>query len=246
MSSYTENTEQPQDKQQQLINPLQKKLTPDQFQASVNFYEADHALNNAERESIADDLQAVVTLSSVAGYGLGMAAFGSPTIYRKLTHKPSLVAGVKNVGIIHKPMVSFMMGLAAMIVAHQLVAKWKFNSQIQQLEGNSEKTRQLNVWKTMDYHQAGLFFLYYKQSCRDSSYIIKDPRTYSEHEVQFHPSVGERDHFTSAIGIGAAAGSLWDQIRKANGIDAHLKSEKDVEHDSNGSAWDKIRKEGKD
>lgn len=212
------------------VNPLQKKLSPSQFNASVHFYEADHQLDETERSEVAKDLQNVVTWTSSCGYSAGMAGFITPTLYRRYIQRVAAPAG----SFIYKPFMSFLIGLSTMIVAHQGVGKIKFDQQISQLEQQLSKVKQLNVWKTMDYHQAGLFYLYYRQSSMDASYILKDPRSYTEHEVVYHPKTQHDE--------GENIGSLWDKLRKENGFEESKSSPvKADESKKLGSAWDKVR-----
>lgn len=214
----------------QEINPLQKKLSPAQFDASVKFYEADHELESSDRSEIAHDLQSIVTMTSTAGYGAGMVGFFAPTIYSKYVKRINLPAG----RFLYKPFLSFLVGLSTMLVAHQGVARVQFNSQISKLEAQaSTKPKQLQVWKSMDYHQAGLFYLYFRQSSTDPSFILKDPRTIKEHEVTVHPSMKHLEE-------GDFVGSLWNKIREENGIEPV--EERDAPDGSTGkTAWDRLR-----
>lgn len=214
----------------QEINPLQKKLSPAQFNASVKFYEADHQLEPSDRSEIAHDLQNVVTLTSTAGYGAGMTGFFGPTIYSKYVKGIKLPVG----RFLYKPFLSFMVGLSTMLVAHQAVGRVQFNSQISALEAQaSTKSKQLQVWKAMDYHQAGLFYLYFRQSSTDPSFILKDPRTMKEHEVSVHPSLKHLEE-------GDFVGSLWNKLREENGVEPTEEVE-NTGGSTGKSAWDKLR-----
>lgn len=214
--------------EQHEVNPLQKKLSPAQFNASVKFYEADHQLEPADREQLASDLKDVVTWTSLAGYGAGMAGFFGPTLYRRVGQRLPVPYG----RLVHKPFWSFFLGLSTMLVAHQLVGRLQFNSHISQLEQDSSRLRQLSVWRAMDFHQAGLFYLYYRQLAADPSFILKDPRQYTEHDVVFHPPAKPLED--------DEVGPLWDRVRREHGFEeaADLKP---LELSAPRSAWDKLR-----
>lgn len=208
-------------------NPLLQKLTPQQFDASIRFYEADKKLNPEDRGEVASDLQSIMYKTAFIGYGSAMGNFFLPTIINRFQN-PSLPSTPTNKirPLIHKPFLSFLIGLTALLVTNQQVAKYQFSKKIDSLEAESSKRNQLETWKAMDYHQASLFFLYYRKTAENPSFAVKDPRTFTEqslHEVRYDPPSKDR-HFTRALGIGRDddseknAMSHWDQIRIANGF----------------------------
>lgn len=212
----------------QSSNPLLHKLTPKQFEASVKFYEADQKLKTEDREAVAEDLQSIMLKTAFIGYGSAMGNFFIPTIVNRFQN-PKRV-GVPNTSrfSIHRPFLSFLIGLTALMVTNQQVAKYQFSKEIDSLQGDSSKKHQMEVWKAMDYHQASLFFLYYRKTAENPSFIIKDPRTYTEktqHEVHYNPPSAKSLSFTSALGFGQGPSdsdrgplSHWDEIRIANGF----------------------------
>lgn len=201
-------------------NPLLHKLTPRQFDASVKFYEADHQLLQDDRKVIADDLQNVVFTTALYGYGAAATTFLIPTAYYNYTQRNSVNRHrVRPVpGLIKRPFISFLTGLTFMLLTNQQVCKYKFLLQIQEAEQTSEKRAQ--VWKAMDYHQASLFYLYYRKTAENPDFIVQDPRLFnsnSMHKVHYDPPKDE--HFTSTFSLAKGEElSHWDQIRMANGF----------------------------
>lgn len=199
-------------------NPIKAKLSPKQFDASVKFYEADSVLSNADRFAIADDMQSILFKTSAMGYGSAIFAFFTPTIYRRFFQKPAVVVPAPPKGfapVIHKPFMSFVIALTTLLAVHQQGAKYYFNQQRQKLQGMPEKTRQKNVWDAIDYHQCGLFYLYYKRSSTDASFKVDDPRTFTAenlHKVRYHPPHVEQIQKNHGLL------SHWDQVRVQNGF----------------------------
>lgn len=209
-------------------NPLLRKLSPKQFDASVKFYEADHALNGEDREQLSQDLQTMVTKTSLTSYGLGSLAFFTPTLIKKFQKVPNF----PKKSIVHKPFISFVIGLGTMVASNQIMSKYQFESKISQLSSSGNKT-QLSVWKAMDYHQATLFYLYYRRTSQDPSYIVKDPRAFSEktmNEVHYNPPMRKKNQ-NSVLGRDQEEIkspdqlSHWDKIRIANGFQPPIAAE---------------------
>jgi hypothetical protein len=249
-------------------NPIKAKLTPKQFDASVKFYEADSVLSDADRFAIADDMQSILFKTSAMGYGSAILAFFTPTIYGRMSQKPTGVLPNPPNGIrpvIQKPFLSFVIALSTLLAVHQQGAKYYFNQQREKLEGIPEKIRQKNVWHAIDYHQCGLFYLYYKRSSTDASFKVDDPRTFTSenlHKVRYHPPHVEQIQKNHGLL------SHWDQVRVQNGFgidatqaedqqpmevadpfdlrDIEPESEQDSDVDSTKtefkSKWDEIRK----
>lgn len=230
----------------QVNNPLLHKLTPKQFEASVKFYEADQKLKTEDRESVAGDLQSIMFKTAFIGYGSAIGNFFIPTIVNRYQNPKKTGIPTKVRPTVHKPFLSFIIGLTAMLITNQQVAKYQFSKKIGSLEGDSSKKNQMEVWRAMDYHQASLFFLYFRKTAENPSFIIKDPRGYTEktqHEVHYNPPSAKSLHFTSALGIGSGnndsendSTSHWDQIRVANGFVPDENSEKPGPDHLDGSA----------
>lgn len=209
-------------------NPLLKHLSPRQFNASVKFYEADQQLKPEDRTVIADDLQSVLYKSAIIGYGSAVFNFFIPTIFERLKSKERLPPFFKRPKI-EWPFFSLVLGLSALIFTNDQVANYEFNQKInallQDYQENSSKQRQANVWKAMEYHQASLFFLYYRKTAEDPSFIISDPRKFTEkqmHQVHYNPPNNNAGP-SSRPGISnsdytSSLGSHWDHIRLANGF----------------------------
>ena len=254
-------------------NPLQQRLSPKQFQASVKFYEADHQLKNEDRENIASDLQSVIFKTSIISYGSAMGNFALPTIIHNFqtSQKFFRPAGgrLRAIPTIHKPFFSFLLGLTALLVTSQQATKYQFSKKIDSLQTQNTDSNQLRVWQAMDPKQAGLFYIYYRRTLMDPSFILKDPRTFTEkslHEVHYHPSQlknqSQDQHFTKVLGFENYEPSLsskWNEIRKENGFVNEINSapSEDALDSSNNtavensaerpqtpsktSAWDKVR-----
>lgn len=216
-------------------NPLLKKLTPKQFDASVKFYEADQQLLQLDRKVIAEDLQNIVFSTAFFGYGTAVSTFLIPTAYYNLkkgnSATVSRTAPVPR-GFIKKPFLSFLIGVTTMMITNQQICKYKFSSKIQEAEQNS--STQSAVWKAMDYHQASLFYLYYRKTAENSDFIVQDPRTVNEqtlHKVHYNPP--KEQHFSTTLNNEEL--SHWDQIRLANGFG--------VAKQEGTSKWSELRKD---
>ncbi|KAK6458724.1 uncharacterized protein RJT20DRAFT_123782 [Scheffersomyces xylosifermentans] len=218
-------------------NPLLQKLGADQFRASVRFYEADQKLTPEDRKTISDDLQSILLRTNFYGYGSSILGFAMPTLYYKLkgVKPPQVVApGFRPyTPLVQKPFLSFMVGLTALLITNQQVCKYQFQQKLNSFQDRYTESNQVDVWKAMDFHQAGLFYLYYLRTSTDPSFIIKDPRTFTrqqQHEVHVIPPSQRSSHFSDALGLGhkkhsdngqiqGEGLSHWDRIRIANGFD---------------------------
>lgn len=228
-------------------NPLKQKLLPQQFEAAVNFYDADKDLTVDDRNQIGEDLKQVIMKTAFVGYTSGVLGFFIPGLYNKYFGKPStsgvppgalFTAGGRPLPVspmkrfVHRPFLSFITGLSVMMITNQLTCRYLFNKKREAITDNA---KQLKIWQTMDYHQASLFFLYYRKSAENPSFIIKDPRSFTDDEIYYRPpppSRNQHDHFTNALGIGYTKSpqekggelSHWDQIRVANGFEVSTPS----------------------
>lgn len=255
-------------------NPLLQKLTPKQFNAGVKFYEADQQLNTQDRKELSDDLGKIVTRTAVGSYFCGMLGFFGLTGYNRLVNPRKglnvLPDPLKRGRVIHQPFLSFLIGLTTMIATNEMTGRYLFSKKIEQLKDNPNGQNQLQVWQAMDHHQASLFFLYYKRTSEDASFILKDPRSFTEkslHEVHYRPPMA-KSHKNSVLGrenedsnferVGPH--SHWEQIRIANGFTPPDASDSNVNNDTSSntdsnvverpesdpksrpvSAWDKVR-----
>lgn len=215
-------------------NPLLHRLSPSQFQASVKFYEADHQLTMDDRRDIANDLQTVVPKIGIASNLSAITGFFGLTLYDRLKNRnPTQLLKVEPNPLltrrfVKQPFVSFCIGLICMVLGGEVTARYQFSSKINQLLMSPEKQRQLNVWNTLDYHQASLFFMYYKKSSEDPSFILKDPRKFTEkelHEVHYSKPVpkspnGVFGRHDDRVVVDPESKHLtqWEEIRRANGF----------------------------
>lgn len=215
-------------------NPLLQRLTPKQFNASVNFYEGDKDLTVHDREQIANDLGKVVTRTAVGSYLSGFLGFFALTGYKRLVNPKrglSISPDPLRPGrFVHQPFLSFLIGLTTMIATNEVSGRYQFHNKLEQLQQDLRKQNQYRVWQAMDHHQASLFFLYYKRSSEDPSVILKDPRKFTEkslHEVQYRPPkpksnansvLGRQDDSRQIENPDTKELTHWEQIRIANGF----------------------------
>lgn len=220
-------------------NPLLNRLSPQQFEASVHFYEADQKLNSTDRNEVANDLEKVVMKTSFAGLSGGVIGFFIPTmINRAFSAKKAPLATIKpGRGIppmtkfVYKPFLSFVFGLTQLIIVNTEYTKYQFSSKIKSYEQEYQSPSQLkqaNIWKAMNPFQASMFYIYFRRTAEDSSFIIKDPRTFtndSKHEVNYRPPhqsnhpgfLGNNDNASNNDSSNTSK-SQWQQIRAANGF----------------------------
>lgn len=100
-------------------NYLKSRLSPQQFQASIDFYEADSKLSPEDRLKLKQELQSVLVSNNLIGYSAGMIGLITPTIYYKLIKKQT----PSKLSFIQKPFLSFFLGLANMIVVSTIVQR---------------------------------------------------------------------------------------------------------------------------
>ncbi|CCG21965.1 hypothetical protein CORT_0B02500 [Candida orthopsilosis Co 90-125] len=214
-------------------NYLKSRLSPQQFQASIDFYEADSKLSPEDRLKLKQELQSVLVSNNLIGYSAGMIGLITPTIYYKLIKKQT----PSKLSFIQKPFLSFFLGLANMIVVSTIVQRKSFNNKITSGELNGP---QLDAWKHMEWHNVGAFYYYYLKSSKDPKYKLQDPRTVtidpkarrviepSPDKVSFDPQVYKEKEFHQKDGANFVNGvglnehhnlSHWDKIRLANGFD---------------------------
>ncbi|CAK9441649.1 uncharacterized protein LODBEIA_P55170 [Lodderomyces beijingensis] len=222
---------------------LQSRLSPGQFQATVDFYEADRQLTTEDRLKIQKELQSVLVSNNFIGYSAGMVGMLSPTIYYRFFKRQTS----NKVSFIQKPFLSFFIGLANMMIVSSIVRQRGFNDK---LTSGDLTPRQQEVWRHMDWKNMPGFYYYYLKSAQDPRYKLHDPRTIkidprtrrpvetdadrSGGAVQFDPSVYRdkqfethqqeefhRPSFTQGVEDHRNL-SHWDQIRLANGFDVTL------------------------
>ncbi|EGV65039.1 hypothetical protein PSN45_004914 [Yamadazyma tenuis] len=212
-------------------NPLTKVLTPAQFNASVHFYEADQQLTPQDRTEIKKDFERILPRISIASNVASLVGFFSLTVFKRLSNPvQDLTANpnpLKPRSFIHKPFLSFLCGLGGLVLGGEIAGKQQFNSQIVRLQGIPEKERQLGVWKTIERHQSSMFYLYYRRTSEDPSYILKDPREFTatqKHEVHYHPpsptsssKVFRKDDDRQVIDPVTKDLTVWERVRVANG-----------------------------
>lgn len=205
-------------------NPLKAKLSPQQFDAACRFYDADQELTPKDRDDIADQLKPVLKKTSFISYGLATVGFFTPTIYYHFwgpKYPPTIVptndGGFKKVpnplnSMIRRPFLGFFIGLATLLVLAQVVGKYTFNNKRESITDPVER----RVWDSMDYRQAGMFYMYYKRTAVDALYQVRDPRGFTRENVHEGITKGG-EHFANALH--PKVPSQWDMIRANAGVD---------------------------
>ncbi|KAI5970821.1 hypothetical protein CANMA_000109 [Candida margitis] len=214
---------------------LKSRLSPQQLQASIDFYEADSKLTPEDRLKLKQELQSVLVSNNLIGYSAGMVGLITPTVYYKLIKKQT----PSKLSFIQKPFLSFFLGLANMMVVSSIVQRKSFNDKISSGDLNGA---QLDAWKHMEWHNVGAFYYYYLKSSKDPKYKLKDPRAVSVDpktrrivepspdkvsfdpqvykEKEFHNDHREGTNFVNGVGLNEHHNlSHWDKIRLANGFD---------------------------
>ncbi|KAI3404169.2 hypothetical protein KGF56_003069 [Candida oxycetoniae] len=161
-------------------NYLQNKLSPQQFQESIDFYEADRQLTVEDRLRLTKELQSILVSNNLIGYSAGMVGLLVPTIYYKLIKKQS----PNKLSFIQKPLFSFFFGFANMMVVSSIVER---RSYYDVLNNGTLNDRQLNVWKRMDWQKVPAFFYYYLKSSKDPRFKLRDPRSITVDPITKRP-----------------------------------------------------------
>lgn len=162
-------------------NPF-NKLSKDQFDASVKFYEADSILTHENRVSLQSHLKSSLLKIGLIGYSVATLGFSGPSIYKRF-----YLGGPTK--LIHRPFLSFLTGVSSLILGNELAGRYYYQKKSQELQS---QTVEYNAWNAMERHQLSLFYLYYLKTSQDESYKVKDPRTFKSsdlHEVHYNPPV---------------------------------------------------------
>ncbi|KAI5956583.1 hypothetical protein KGF54_001058 [Candida jiufengensis] len=226
---------------------LQTKLSPKQFQASIDFYNADKDLLEQDRIKLKDELQSILVKNNIYGYSGGMIGLLTPTVYYKFIKKQTPT----KLSFIQKPFLSFFIGLGTMMFVSSFVQKQTFNNVLSKGDLND---KQLNAWKYMDWQTVPAFYFYYLKSSKDPSFKLKDPRSIKVdprlkqpietkadedkskkfNTVNFNPEVYKeqswkdnthKNNFENIDDLNSSSIddhenlSHWDKIRLANGFD---------------------------
>lgn len=214
-------------------NPLERRLSPEQFDAAVRFYEADQEITPSDRDVIANDLRGVLSTTSFWSYGMATLGFLTPTMYYKLWG-PKLPdawittpQGTKRVpnpmnSLIRRPFLGFFIGLGTLMLTLQVVGKWQYNKKAQTITNPNER----RVWDAMDYRQAGMFYIYFRKTAVDASYQVRDPRSFTRENI-YEGFTRRGDAFANALHPQEV--SQWDLIRANNGLGIDHAPKKDEE-----------------
>ncbi|EGW31903.1 uncharacterized protein SPAPADRAFT_61006 [Spathaspora passalidarum NRRL Y-27907] len=232
-------------------NPLFDKLNPQQIQASIKFYEADHELTHEERLKITQDLQYMVGKSNIVTLGATIAGSLSPTVYYRYIKK-QVPAGAR---FIVYPGLSFFLGLGNLFLVNNMYGRYQFNQK--QNEVHDPKLQR--VWDSMDYRTLAIFYIYYLRSSADPNAIMKDPRSITREDiygVKVDPNMAEK--VNQPKDTYSEYATRWNEIRQEE-----VKHEQELpeikkydnddifdfdkprtetsDQEDHQSAWDKIR-----
>lgn len=210
----------------QQSNPLEN-LTPKQFELGVKLYEADHVLTKDDRKVMAEDLKGVVLRAHFWAL-VNTITFGYiPTFYRNVSEmrNPKIKKSRYTRPTINRPWLSVGIALAALGISYPTEYTGLWNDKIKTLskeptadetpEEVAQRARLVNVWRAMPWQQATLFYVYYSKTIDDSTFILKDPRHFTNddlHQVHYQPPRGP------LAAVQESTGAHWDKIRAANGF----------------------------
>ncbi|CAH6720876.1 hypothetical protein CLIB1444_04S09912 [[Candida] jaroonii] len=219
-------------------NPLLNKLSKDQFNASVKFYEADSQLSHENRVSLESHLKGTLLKIGLVSYTVATLGFSGPSIYKRF-----YLGGPTK--LIHRPFLSFLTGVSSLIMGNELAGRYYYQRKSEELKS---QTLEYDAWNAMERHQLSLFYLYYLKTSQDESYKVKDPRSFRSndlHQVHYNPpkkqpnpkpmfgeseapamgsegseSIGSETldpQSNGAFGTSDSELSTWERIRIANG-----------------------------
>ncbi|RLV90798.1 hypothetical protein JA1_004295 [Spathaspora sp. JA1] len=230
-------------------NPFFDKLNPQQIEASIKFYEADHALTGEDRVKLSKDLQNLLGKANITSLGAAIVGSASPTIYHRFI-KRQVPAGAK---MIVYPGWSFLLGITNMLVVHSVYGRSQF---VKAQQGEHDNVRIKQVWQSMDYRTLAFFYIYYMRSSMDPNAIMKDPRTITRSDIY---GVKVDDRLKEKVDEEHA--TRWNEIRQEEPVSEYTprtsaahEEEDDIfgfnkpeNSDTNEyqSAWDKIRSNSK-
>lgn len=208
-------------------NPLMKIMNNLQFEQSVRFYEADQALTHDDRKVMTSDMESILFQSFlVTSPAIALGVY-LPTLIVRMRRKP-----VAYSGMLYRPFLSIFSGLFMAQITNNLAVLYMFK----QKASTDDTDERRKAWGTMDFHSPALFYLYFKKTASDPSYILPDPRTVTKeelHKVHYKTPCGEKLHDQSK----------WDAIRAQNGFNDQ-KAEPSQLNSEAKSAWDKVRGSG--
>ncbi|CAI5760097.1 unnamed protein product [Candida verbasci] len=197
-----------------ITNPLQRYLTPEQFDKCVSFYEADQKLNHNDRTIIASNLQKIGIISNFSGYTFGLLGFFAPTFYYRLITK----GPPQPLFLLQRPILSFFIGFGSLIGSTNLLIKYLFEKQQSAKEFSDPNIE--NVYKLMDWKFLNAFTLYYARTSFNPMFIIRDPRLCTNESMIDQ----KKKHYSEVYGLGEKDQdgkhhelSMWDRIRLGHG-----------------------------
>ena len=151
------------------MDVLRLRLTPEQFEKCVKFYEADNQLTTEDRLKMRDELQLIIVGHRLVSYGAGMVGFLAPTIYYRFILKKI----PNKISFVQKPFLSFILGLTNMLIYSSISRKKGLENKLQ---SGALNERQANAWRNMDWFNAPTFYAYYSKTAIDPKFKLKDPR----------------------------------------------------------------------
>ncbi|KAG7664967.1 uncharacterized protein J8A68_001495 [[Candida] subhashii] len=153
---------------------LRKTYSPD----PIDFYEADIKLTKNDRMELHHEINKILTNAGVVSLGVGIVGFTLPKFYTQyISHKPMGV---------FQPLVSMIIGSAALLGSHNYVCKSEYERRIDNLKMLQNK-RITEVWKHMDPDRFEFYAHYYLTSAQNPKLILRDPRLADRKYSQFPP-----------------------------------------------------------
>lgn len=210
---------------------LGHKIPASQLKSLLNFFNADHQLNQKERKILADDLSAARSSLLVTGMISSTMALFVPSMNKHFREQAKVkLAGTsqpsKNL-VFHKPMLSAMLATGVYFGTMYYVSKGIRDRKILDLERElrdylldeeqrASKARLLDVWRALNAARVPLFVRYYQDTAVNPSYIMKDPRSLvitKTNEVNYLPLTRRSQELENQ------PTTAWSHIRQENGFD---------------------------
>lgn len=214
---------------------LGRYVKPEDFKHLMDFYKADHKLNQTEREFLSKDISSARNTSTLWGMFDCTIALLTPTLYKKYTERKSGVnvpKGPKK-ATFHRPILStiFATGVYFCSVYYHSknnqeyrIARLTVESNDPQLSEAERESKQrlLGVWKALHPAQLTLFSFYYKETVLNPGLIMKNPMDVAStdpHAVQYFPPPDHsRGGTLAAVQEHERSAPHWEKLREANGF----------------------------
>ncbi|ODV69486.1 hypothetical protein HYPBUDRAFT_145902 [Hyphopichia burtonii NRRL Y-1933] len=244
--------------------PLYYRLGANQYEKSIEFYNADKQLSQNDRGQIFRDIQYVYGKSEFISFTTFILAMSTPTLYglikkryypQKEELQSPIIKETKKLPFFKRPVAKFF-ALSAISMGISLMAQVKAKSyylnektnQISQLS-NVNSQRQAQIWQKIDVFALPLFYFYYNLTFKNESLVIKDPKLMNDQDIRrigmFQTSNKKASHFAEILPMKFCKedGKIDESIvLKLLGINRNPNQVLDSEV-SISTHWDQLRKE---